>query len=43
MKTGFEGLWIVVCSRPPPHDCIITPRFPEAQSILAEELERFED
>ena len=30
-------------SRPPPHDCIITPRFPEVQSILAEELEGFEN
>jgi hypothetical protein len=31
-----------VCSRPLPHDCIITPRFPEVVSILAEERESFE-
>jgi cytochrome P450 len=37
----FVDLGIV--SRPPPHDCIITPRFPQAQSILAEEREKFED
>ena len=29
-------------SRPLPHDCIITPRFPEVLSILAEELNSFE-
>ncbi|KAH9994275.1 cytochrome P450 [Russula vinacea] len=32
-----------IISRPPPHVCIITPRFPEVQSILADERERFED
>lgn len=30
-------------SRPPPHDCIINPRFPEVLSILAGERENFED
>jgi hypothetical protein len=33
----------LVCSRPPPYDCIITPRFPEVLSILAGERESFED
>jgi hypothetical protein len=35
--------WIVVCSRPPPHDCIITARFPEVLTILDEEHKSFED
>jgi hypothetical protein len=34
--------WIVVCSRPPAYDCVITPRFPEVVSILIEERESFE-
>ena len=34
--------WIFMCSRPPPHDCIFTPRFPEVVTILAEERESFE-
>jgi cytochrome P450 len=32
-----------VINRPPPFDCMISPRFPEVQSILAEERESFED
>ena len=28
-------------SRPVPSDCVITPRFPEVESILAEEREGF--
>jgi hypothetical protein len=40
---SLEPGWIVVCSRPLRHDCIITPRFPEVESILAEESESFED
>ncbi|KAH9994277.1 cytochrome P450 [Russula vinacea] len=32
-----------VVSRPPLFDCAIAPRFPEVQSILADERERFED
>jgi hypothetical protein len=32
---------IFACSRPLPYDCIIKPRFPEVESILAEERERF--
>ena len=35
--------WVVVCSQPPPHDCMITPRFPEVVTILAEERGSFED
>jgi hypothetical protein len=34
---------LLICSHPPPYDCIITPRFPEVLSILAEERESFED
>ena len=29
--------WVVLRSHPLPHDCIITPRFPDVASILAEE------
>ncbi|KAI0248229.1 cytochrome P450 [Lactifluus subvellereus] len=29
--------------RPAPYDCVVTPRFPEAASILAEEREHFEN
>lgn len=40
-----ESVWkserIAAFSRPPPHDCIVTPRFPEVVSILAEECESF--
>jgi hypothetical protein len=28
-------------SRPVPYDCVVNPRFPEVESILAEERERF--
>ena len=28
-------------SRPVPYDCVVKPRFAEAESILAEERERF--
>ena len=31
------------CSRPAPYDCIISPRFPEVLSILADESGSFED
>ena len=34
---------LLECRHPAPHDCIITPRFPEALSILAEQSESFED
>ena len=32
---------ILACSRPVPYDCVVKPRFPEVESILAEERERF--
>ena len=32
---------VLACSHPVPYDCIITPRFPEVEFILAEERERF--
>ncbi|KAI0248231.1 cytochrome P450 [Lactifluus subvellereus] len=32
-----------VAVRPAPYDCVVTPRFPEVASILAEERERFEN
>ena len=32
-----------IYSRPLPYNCIVTPRFPEVQSILVEERESFED
>jgi len=34
---------ILACSRSAPYDCVITPRFPEAASILTEERVRFEN
>jgi hypothetical protein len=39
---GFSPPDNLACSRPVPYDCMITPRFPEVLSILAEERERFE-
>jgi hypothetical protein len=33
----------LACSRPVPYNCVITPRFPEAVSILTEERDRFEN
>ena len=39
----FGTSLILLYSRSPPFDCIISPRFPEAQSILVEERESFED
>jgi hypothetical protein len=32
---------VFACSRPLPYDCVVKPRFPEVESILAEERERF--
>ena len=43
LPVNRDLIWIVVCSRPPPYDCVITPRFPEVAPILVEERERFED
>lgn len=34
-------VYIFAYSRPAPYECVITPRFPEVESILAEERERF--
>ncbi len=31
---------MLVRSRPVPYDCVVKPRFPEVESILAEERER---
>ena len=31
---------VLACSRPVPYECVITPRLPEVESILAEERER---
>ena len=39
----FGRSMIFVSSRPPPFDCLFSPRFPEVKSILGEERERFED
>jgi hypothetical protein len=32
---------ILAYSRPVPYDCVVKPRFPDVESILAEERERF--
>ena len=32
---------VLACSRPTPYDCVVKPRFPEVESILAKERERF--
>jgi len=44
---SMVGFWVVaeflVCSHPAPYDCIISPRFPEVLSILADEEGNFED
>ena len=32
---------MLACSRPVPYDCVVTHRFPEVESILEEERERF--
>ena len=34
-------VYILAYSRPAPYECVITPRFSEVESILAEERERF--
>ena len=33
----------LVCSRPVPYECVVTPRFPEALTILVEERGRCEN
>ncbi len=43
----LDQIWDVTeflgCSHPAPYDCIISPRFPEAVSVLAEESGTFEN